>query len=199
MSHDPINTVQLNHWVQHWQAGDTAAVDDLLRAVVHKLDHLARKMFRGFPALRSWYDTADIVQGSSLRLINSLRTLQPGSTRDFFNLAAANIRRELLDLARHFRGKGTQPLDTQHSHAEPLQVEAPSEAVHELELWCGFHEAIETLPPEEREVVSLMFYHGWTQAQIAELLECDVRTVRRRWQTACRKLTRQLGGKLPAP
>src|SRR5687768_3213255 len=122
MAQDPVDTVQLHRWVQNWQAGDTAAVDELLRAVGQQLENLARKMLRGFPALRTWYDTTDIVQGSSLRLLNSLRTLQPNSTRDFFNLAAANIRRELLDLARHFRGKGTLPLDTQDSQAAAVQV-----------------------------------------------------------------------------
>ena len=33
-----------------------------------------------------------------LRLLRSLQAIRPGSTRDFFNLAAVHIRRELLDL-----------------------------------------------------------------------------------------------------
>ena len=28
----------------------------------------------------------------------------------------------------------------------------------------------------------LTFYHGWTQAEIAELFQVDERTIRRRWQ-----------------
>jgi RNA polymerase sigma factor (sigma-70 family) len=154
-------------------------------------------MFQSFPTLREWYDTPDIVQGSTMRLLNSLRELQPASMLDFFKLAAANIRRELVDLARHFHGKATLSLDTDDSRTEALQLEAPIEAVEELELWSRFHQTVEELPVDEREVFSLSFYHGWTQAEIAESLDVDVRTIRRRWQTACRKLTRQLGGRLP--
>jgi DNA-directed RNA polymerase specialized sigma24 family protein len=42
-----------------------------------------------------------------------------------------------------------------------------------------------------------VFYHGWTQAQIAELFEVDERTIRRRWQSACLRLNELVGGDLP--
>jgi DNA-directed RNA polymerase specialized sigma24 family protein len=48
-------------------------------------------------------------------------------------------------------------------------------------------------------VLGLVFYHGWTQAQIAELFQVDERTVRRRWQAACLRLNRLVGEKLPQP
>jgi RNA polymerase sigma factor (sigma-70 family) len=75
----------------------------------------------------------------------------------------------------------------------------PDEAVleNDLELWCRFHEAVKELPAEEQEVVGLVFYHGWTQAQIAELLQVDERTVRRRWQSACLQLNQLVGENLP--
>jgi RNA polymerase sigma factor (sigma-70 family) len=41
---------------------------------------------------------------------------------------------------------------------------------------------------QEREVVGLIFYHGWTQAQTAELFGVDERTVRRRWRSALGKV-----------
>jgi RNA polymerase sigma factor (sigma-70 family) len=52
---------------------------------------------------------------------------------------------------------------------------------------------VDRLPAEEREVVGLVFYHGWTQAQIAELFAVDERTVRRRWRRACGTLRDLLG------
>jgi RNA polymerase sigma factor (sigma-70 family) len=58
---------------------------------------------------------------------------------------------------------------------------------------------VDGLPVAEREVVGLVFYHGWTQAQIAELFQVDERTVRRRWQSACLRLNRLAGGELPRP
>jgi len=60
-----------------------------------------------------------------------------------------------------------------------------------------FHEAVDHLPAEEREVLALRFYHGWTQGQIAELLGVTERTVRRSWNRACLMVTERLKGKLP--
>ena len=37
----------------------------------------------------------------------------------------------------------------------------------------------------DREVVGLLYYQGWTQAEVAELLQIDERTVRRKWVKAC--------------
>ena len=48
------------------------------------------------------------------------------------------------------------------------------------------------MPRREREVVGLVFYHGWTQAQVAELFRVDVRTIRRWWESALVKLHRIL-------
>jgi RNA polymerase sigma factor (sigma-70 family) len=56
---------------------------------------------------------------------------------------------------------------------------------------------MEQLPAEEREVVGLTFYHGWTQAQIAELFGVDERTIRRRWRAACLRLQDLVGADLP--
>jgi DNA-directed RNA polymerase specialized sigma24 family protein len=41
-------------------------------------------------------------------------------------------------------------------------------------------------------VVGLIFYQGWTQAQVAEVLGVNVRTVRRRWEAALVRLHRVL-------
>ena len=69
----------------------------------------------------------------------------------------------------------------------------------DLDRWAQFHTAVENLPSEQREVIGLTFYHGWTQAEIAELFQVDERTVRRRWQAACQALNETLGGQLPGP
>ena len=45
--------------------------------------------------------------------------------------------------------------------------------------------------------MGLVFYHGWTQKQAAELLGVSERTVARRWLSACMQLERILRGELP--
>jgi hypothetical protein len=54
-------------------------------------------MLRGFPAVQRWADTRDVLQASLLRLLHALEEVRPSSSRDFFGLAAEQIRRELLD------------------------------------------------------------------------------------------------------
>jgi RNA polymerase sigma-70 factor (ECF subfamily) len=134
-----------------------------------------------------------------MRLLHTLRATQPASAQHFANLAALHIRRELLDLARHFRNR----LD-RHPAAEGASGEGAAELpdpdsglADDLDLWSAFHEQVDLLPADEREVVGLTFYHGWTQAQVAELCRVDERTVRRRWRSAALKLTVALGGRLP--
>src|SRR5262245_4056149 len=97
-----METVQLNDWLERWRAGDLRARDELVQAALPRLELLARKMLRGFPNVRPLNDTQDVVQNAAVRLLRSLRQVNPppATTREFFGLAAAEIRRELLDLAR---------------------------------------------------------------------------------------------------
>jgi RNA polymerase sigma-70 factor (ECF subfamily) len=199
-----LDTLYLHQCVQRWQAGDAKGAEVLLRAASQRLEQITRRMLRGYPTVHAWTETADVLQGSLLRLLNTLRQVEPESTRHFFNLAAVNIRRELLDLARRFRRiecvRFASTDATSDSAGEGLlqAAEAATED-HDLDLWCQFHEAVEQLPAAEREVMGLVFYHGWTQAQIAELVGVDERTIRRRWQSACLRLNQLVGDVLPRP
>src|SRR5262245_1689288 len=97
-----IDTLWLHDRVGRLRDGDRGAADDLVRAVGDRLDRLARRMLRDFPNVGTGADTADVVQGALLRLMTALRAVRPETTRDFTNLAAVQVRRELLDLARYF-------------------------------------------------------------------------------------------------
>jgi RNA polymerase sigma-70 factor (ECF subfamily) len=165
------------------------------------MEALARTMLRSFPSVRRFNDTGDVVQNAALRLLRSLRQLDPppASTRDFFGLAAAEIRRELLDLARGLTTDKRRGEPPPTGGVSPIHKAIdPHDAGDDLEWWTTFHEAVEKLPAEEREVVGLIFYHGWTQAQTAELFGVSGRTIARRWFSACLRLEQALGGRLPA-
>jgi RNA polymerase sigma-70 factor (ECF subfamily) len=200
---DPtLRTTQLHDWLDRLRAGDRAAADELLRAAGARLERLAHHMLQGFPNVRRWADTGDVLQNAVLRLLRTLGAVRPQSARDFVNLAAVHVRRELLDLARHFGGP--QGLGANYATPPPVAGADPLAALPdrrddsaELEAWRQFHEAVERLPAAEREVVGLAFYHGWTHAQIAALWQVSDRTVRRHWQSACLRLNEELGGRLP--
>src|SRR5262249_14578302 len=124
-------------------------------------------------------------------LLRSLQQIRPPSVRDFFGLAAEQMRWELLDLARHFHGP--QGIAAHHESGILDASQTPAaDSDDDLERWSAFHEGVAHLPAEEREVVGLIFYHGWSQADVAELLGVSVRTVRRRWESALVKLHRSV-------
>lgn len=187
-----FRTVYLHKLTDDWRGGDRNAADELLRAVSTRLDRLARKMLRNFPHVRDDYDTADVLQGACMRLLAALRTVVPNSTREFFGLSALQIRRELLDLARSQARRPVVALE----QAEVIVDQRPTNDA-DLDAWASFHEAVDRLPTEEREVVGLVFYHGWTQQQVAELLGVSDRQVRRYWTSACTTLHRTLGDAFP--
>ena len=198
---DPLDTVALDQLLDRARGGDSSAWDTLLRRAHQRLELLARRMLRGFPGVRRAEDTGDVLQGGVVRLLRALRSVSPKSTREFFGLAAEQLRRELLDLAhRHRRGTGpgiAVGADLSGAGGAIPEPAGSAGADGDLDQWAAFHAAVAGLPAEEREVFMLAFYHGWTQPQIAGLFGVDERTVRRRWQAAGLRLNDRLGGWLP--
>ena len=194
---EPLNTAALDDLLARARGGDSAAWDDLLRRSHQRLEHLARRMLRGFPGVRRAEQTGDVLQGALVRLLRALRTVSPGSTRAFFGLAAEQIRRELLDLAHRHRAR-RGPLQVGLVALSPSGAAGLSDTPpDDLDHWAAFHEAVAKLPGDERDVFMLAFYQGWKQADIAALFQVDERTVRRRWQAGCLRLNERLGGWLP--
>ena len=204
MSEPELETTDLRDLVGRIQEGDSQAQDELVRRAADRLERLARSMLRRFPNVARWVQSDDVLQNALLRLLRELGRVHPGSTREFYGMAAKWIRRELVDLARHFGGplglganhaSGVRPPGEDAGPADP--ADPAVSCASELERWSAFHRTVEELPTEEREVFSLSFYHGWTQPRIAELFGVDERTVRRRWRAACDRLRELLGGNLP--
>jgi RNA polymerase sigma factor (sigma-70 family) len=182
-------------------AGDPASREALLDHACDRLLRLTRKIFHCSGDLRRWEETADVFQNSMLRLHQALSKVKVESVRHFFNLAALQIRRELIDLARHHFG----PEGIGHNHHTDQQapderggsVYGLAEEPEDLSDWTEFHERVERLPDDEREIVNLLFYEALTQDDAAKLLGVNVRTVKRRWQSARLKLHGNLDSEQP--
>lgn len=183
---------QLQNLIQLAQQGDASAKDALLDHACDRLLRLTRKMFHSYPALRRWEQTDDVFQNAMLRLHRAWADVKLESVRHFFNLAAVQIRRELLDLARHHFGPEGEAAK-HHTDGQP--PDEPGGALHaqaqepvDLESWSEFHAQVEALPEQEREVVNLLWYQGFTQEEAASVLGISSRTLKRRWHSARLKL-----------
>jgi RNA polymerase sigma-70 factor (ECF subfamily) len=189
------DTLTVQVWIDRLRVGDDSARDALLMRAFDRLRRLARRMLKGYPAVGRWEETDDVLQNAMIRLDRALRSVAPPTARDFFRLAAAQIRRELLDLARRYRGP--EGIGVHHDSREGVEVLEVTHDPGRLAEWTEFHQRVESLPDEDREIVDLLWYQGLTQAEAADTLGVSERTVNRRWLAARVRLCDALGGQLP--
>src|SRR4051812_19509687 len=144
------------------RAGDDSARDRLIALAQGRFVALARAMLRRHPHVRRWEETDDLLQAALVRLHRGLAQVQPESVRHFDNLAATQIRRELIDLARSYHGPegvgANHHTDATDPGARLARVADEAGKPDSLEAWAAFHEAVDRLPEEEREVVDLLWY-----------------------------------------
>jgi RNA polymerase sigma factor (sigma-70 family) len=127
---------------------------------------MARKMLRAFPVVRAHKQAEDVLQNALLRMTKALREVKPETPAHFFHLVAEQVRRELLDLARHHNRRA----GVKESPPPDEPPDAGTLSAEDLDRWQALHEAIQSLPAAQGEVFGLTYYHGWTQAEIAALL-----------------------------
>jgi RNA polymerase sigma-70 factor (ECF subfamily) len=185
---DPLDALIARHI-----AGDPAAAEALIEHSLGRLRRLARKMLGDSPRVRRWEETDDVFQNAAVRLFRALQAVRPASARDFIGLATAQIRRELIDLARHHYGPEGQAahhasdpgLPAESGPCRPMAdaADGGTGPVTQLQ-WQEFHTQVQALPQEEREVFDLIFYQGLSQEAAVNLLGIALRTVRRRWRSA---------------
>jgi RNA polymerase sigma-70 factor (ECF subfamily) len=186
--------------LERHRAGDPSAREGLIALSQGRFVALARAMLRRYPHVRRWEETDDLLQAALLRLHRSLAQVQPEGVRHFDNLAAAQIRRELIDLARSYHGP--QGIGARHhtDGTDPggrlVQLADEAGKPESLEGWAAFHEAVDHLPEEEKEVVNLLWYGNMTHAQAAGALGVTTKTVQRRWASARLMIRDALQGEL---
>jgi RNA polymerase sigma-70 factor (ECF subfamily) len=200
----PELTGQTAGWLDLMRSGDPDARRRLVEHACERLRGLARKMLRRYPRVRRWEETDDVFVEAVTRLDRALGTVEPESPRHFYNLAATQIRRVLIDLSRRYYG--AEGLGNRHDTAAGSpedgspryeQADATCEPGSLME-WTEFHEQVEALPEEEREAFNLVWYEQMTHEEAAEVLGVTTRTVRRRWQDARYRLCKaRMGEPLP--
>ncbi len=198
----PASSIQIQSLLDRLRAGETNARDELLQCSIARLRQLAKKIFSDIPGVRRWEETDDLLQNATVRLWRALQSHNPQTVRDYFRLAAAIIRRELIDLSRHHFGALGLGANMAHSHdAGNSEYLSPVDGKVDdtfdptrLAEWAEFHEYVEQLPDDDRALFDVLWYQGQTLIAAAEILEIPERTLRRRWKSARLTLYRDLIG-----
>ncbi|HEV3344554.1 MAG TPA: sigma-70 family RNA polymerase sigma factor [Pirellulales bacterium] len=198
------DTAGLERSLHQLKASEGEAFDQARDTVIEhassRLERLVHRMLRNYPRLRRWEETGDVLQNAVLRLHRSLATVRPESARQFYGLAAAQIRRELIDLTRHHfgpRGEAAKHhTDGPQAGDDGLVANQPDLSGEPASLaeWTEFHEAVRRLPEAEREVFELHWYEGLDQKKVAAILGVSDRTIKNRWRNAKLSLRRMLTG-----
>jgi RNA polymerase sigma-70 factor (ECF subfamily) len=183
-------------------AGDLAARDRIIELCAGRLRSLAHRMLRRFPNVRRWDDTDDVFQNAALRLHRALGQLDSAAPRSVMALAATQLHRELIDLARKHAGPASYAANHgtnvvrhgQDRDDAPRHVDRAADAAEPLDRWEEFHAAVQRLPDESREVFHLVWYLGADQKTIATLVGCSERTVKTRWREAREAIRTALDG-----
>jgi RNA polymerase sigma factor (TIGR02999 family) len=171
-----------------WREGDERALDLLVPLVYDELRRVARRQLRKESAAVTIRPTA-LVHEVYLRLVDVRRASLTCRT-DFFNFAAALMRRILVDQARRRhaekRGGGVTMM-----HLDDVSPSAPTSSVDVLALDEAL-QALSRIDPRQCRVVELRYFAGLTTPETAAALEVSTATVEREWAFAKAWLLRRL-------
>ena len=190
-----LDLPRLDELLARAQNRNSEAENELFDYVLKRFDAIVRHTYRLPP--RADFSGSDVVQEACLRLLERLRNESSklfADARSFLVMSAKHLRWAMLDLLRGPKHQHLESLirpDESQPHCEPSA--ATRTTPEQLELWTKFHELIDQpglLTEEEHQTVSLRWYHGLSQEEIANKLEVSVRSVKRYWHSAKEKLQR---------
>jgi RNA polymerase sigma factor (sigma-70 family) len=188
-----MDSTRIRGLLELLRGGHDSARDQLLEHGLERFRLLARRMLRSQSDLRAIDETDDVLQQTLIRLHRALSQVQPATPKDFFGLAARQIRWVLRDLAR----KKAVAKRVTYTHQDEEPPAPMTNEPSDLAEWAEFHEQIDALPDEEREVFDLLLYQGLTQPDAADILGISLRSIKRRWQAARLRLRDALHGHWP--
>ncbi|MCS7033847.1 MAG: RNA polymerase sigma factor [Phycisphaerae bacterium] len=178
--------------MRSFTAEDRDSSNQLLQWLMTRIQRLARRQLRDFPAVARWEQTDDIVQAVAIRLQRALASVRPANQAEMMAFCSTLIRRELIDLKRKHFG----PMGIGTHHASPPPSSSPGKPLAEaadtgtsgdparLARWTELHETASRLPEDLRRVFELIWYLELTHAQAAKVLGVSTKTVSRRWREA---------------
>ena len=153
-----------------------------------------RRSIQSNPKLQRWVTEDDLKQEVLLRLIKACGVTAIADDAHFIHLMLLQLRRSIIDFHRKLFGPNGWAVNLK---TDPKAVRVNQATMQEhprnlithgapvtIEEWIDFHESVETLPEAEKAVFEMFFYGGFTDYEIAGILGCSDRTVRRHWMKA---------------
>lgn len=174
--------------IRQAQEGDAVAFENLIRRYDKQVLSLAYSM------VNNTEDAKDIYQEVFVRVYRGLKKFELRSEFSTW------LHRITVNYAISYRKKRTKysvfttRLDDEFSDQWQIADESqlPSEEIVHSELKDQLNEILETLSPQQRSVFVLRHYHGHKLKEIAEIMNCNLGTVKNYLFRATQKVQLQL-------
>jgi len=154
-----------------------AAVRDHERKLIAYATHLVGNLERG----------RDLTQETFARLCEQDRAqIEPHVSEWLFTVC----RNLCIDARR--RERRTKPLGEEHADLQISPRESPGERLEAEEALAGALAALETLTPNQQDVIRLKFQHGFSYKQIAQVTSLSVTNVGFLMHTGLKMLRKRL-------
>ncbi len=191
---DSGDKTRVGLFLQRHAEGESTALAGLFRFAEGRLRELIQQIVGSNNPLWSVEQTDDVLQAVYVRLFKALADYHPESTVHFFRLASQHIRYAMWDFCRVHFGSNRPKRVSSHSGSGSLSSFADPhlDNPESLLAWSGFHECVEKLPEDLRDVVDARWYFGQTIKESAEALGISIDQVNNRWRQAKIQLYRLL-------
>lgn len=180
--------------IRAYQGGDKAAFDRLVLKHHHRLFNLCYRF------LGDYQEANDSAQETFIKVYRSLKKFRFESTfSTWLYRIAVNTAKNRLKSAEYRWKKKTVPLDNSVSpdHSSPAagiqdETGSPAMELENKERMRLIQEAINALPPEQKEVVTLRDIEGLSYEEIIEITGVNPGTVKSRLARARPELRKRL-------
>ena len=185
------DTSALTQLLARWEAGDQAALVELMPAVYNDLRRVANHHLAGERAGHTLAPTA-LVHEVYLRL-GSYENISWQNRAHFFAMASKIMRRVLVDHARKRRAAKRGGDASAITLMESRQADGGLDEVDLIALDEALTQ-LEDIDERQSRIVQMRYFGGLKNDEIAEVLGVSVPTVKRDWAVARLWLRRALAG-----
>jgi len=171
---------ELTQLLSALEHGEPRAADQLLPLIYEELRKLAAHKLSLLPPDQTLQATA-LVHEAYLKLLGGEKE-QWQNRRHFFASAAEAMRHILIDRARR-RSRLRHGANAERVDLDQIEIPEPATDEILLQLNDALDE-LQTVSPERAEIVKLRFFAGFSEAEIAGLLNLSERSIQRHWSCA---------------
>ena len=175
---------------------------DLLRRIGGGDEEAFRRLFRRYAPtamalaeriVRRLHLAEETVQEAFLALWRNPDGYDPerGSVRAWL---LSTVHHRAVDLVRREEAQRRRALETAPDREAPDHAVVVVEEIDARAERASVREALQQLPPDQRQVIELMYYGGRSQSQVAQELDLPLGTVKSRTLLGMRRLRAALSG-----